>query len=368
MRAKTICARIAAVLCASATLLAAKAPDKTYFVYLVCESADKVAVVKYGKDGARLDHTVHTGVLPTGDISGPHGIVISPDRQFYYVTIAHGRPYGQVLKYRLRDDAVVGQTTLGYFPATIDVSSDGNFVYAVNFNLHGDMVPSSVSVVATDAMVEAARVQTCVMPHGSRLNPEGTLQYSGCMMDDMLVEIDTAHFRVSRYFVLTRGKEAGGNGSPSVHHAMGDATCSPTWAQPSADGSSVFVACNKSDEIVEVDAKQWKLVRRIPAGPGVYNLAVSRDGKLLVATNKRGQSVSIFDVQSGRELMRRPTKRKVPDGVVISPDNQYAFVAVEGIGSEPGTVEVIDLQALDTVATVDVPEQAVGIDFWKSEP
>jgi DNA-binding beta-propeller fold protein YncE len=66
--------------------------------------------------------------------------------------------------------------------------------------------------------------------------------------------------------------------------------------------------------------------------------------------------------------MRRPTKRKVPDGVVISPDNQYAFVAVEGIGSEPGTVEVIDLQALDTVATVDVPEQAVGIDFWKSEP
>jgi hypothetical protein len=29
---------------------------------------------------------------------------------------------------------------------------------------------------------------------------------------------------------------------------------------------------------------------------------------------------------------------------------------------------VIDLQSLKTVATVDVPEQAVGIDFWKTEP
>jgi hypothetical protein len=31
-------------------------------------------------------------------------------------------------------------------------------------------------------------------------------------------------------------------------------------------------------------------------------------------------------------------------------------------------VEVIDLDALKTVATVDVPEQAAGIDFWKTEP
>ena len=347
----------------------AGSPSKKYFVYLVCESADKIAVVEYGPDGVKLDRAFHTGPLPTGDINGPHGIIMSPDRQFYYVTLGHGRPYGQLLKYRVKDDAVVGQVTLGFFPATVDVTPDGNFVYAVNFNLHGDMVPSSVSAVATDAMVEAARVQTCVMPHGSRINPAGTRQYSGCMMDDMLVEIDTSRFRVSRHFVLTAGKEVGMPGPPAAHpHGMAQITCSPTWAQPSADGKAVFVACNKGDEIVEVDATNWKLARRIAAGPGVYNLAVSKDGRLLVATNKRGQSVSVFDSKTGRELARLATKRKVPDGVVITPDNLYAFVAVEGIGSEPGTVEVIDLQVLKTVATVDVPEQAVGIDFWKSEP
>jgi hypothetical protein len=30
-------------------------------------------------------------------------------------------------------------------------------------------------------------------------------------------------------------------------------------------------------------------------------------------------------------------------------------------------VEIIDLEALKTVATVDVPQQAAGIDFWKAE-
>jgi DNA-binding beta-propeller fold protein YncE len=147
----------------------------------------------------------------------------------------------------------------------------------------------------------------------------------------------------------------------------GDVTCSPTWAQPSVDGSSIFVACNKSSEIVEVDASKWSVVRRIPAGAGVYNLAATKDGRLLIGTNKRDQSVSVFEIKSGRELARIKTKRKVLHGVAVSPDNRYAFVSVEGIGSEPGTVEVIDLEALKTVATVDVAPQAAGIDFWKTE-
>jgi hypothetical protein len=53
---------------------------------------------------------------------------------------------------------------------------------------------------------------------------------------------------------------------------------------------------------------------------------------------------------------------------VVTPDNRYAFISVEGVGAEPGTVEVIDLDAMKTVATLDVGSQAAGIDFWKNEP
>ncbi len=371
---------------------AQRPPEQDYLVYVLSESADRIALVRFGPQGARVERDFGTGSMPT-DIDGPHGVVISPDKQFYYVSLSNGRPNGSVWKYRTTDDAVMGRVPLGSFPATMDLTPDGQFLYVVNFNLHGDMVPSSVSVVATALMTEIARIKTCTMPHGSRINPQGTKQYSACMMDDMLVEVDTATLKVSRHFLLTKGREMGMMGAPNAvapgtamsgstggathqKHDMGghgleppkpgDVSCSPTWAQPSIDGASVYVACNKSSEIVEVDAKSWKTRRRIAARPGVYNLAVTKDNRL-IATNKRDQSVSIYDLKTGNELARLPTKRKVLHGAVVSPDNRYAFISVEGIGSEPGTVEIIDLEALKTIATVDVGGEAAGIDFLRME-
>src|SRR5580765_386851 len=89
-------------------------PDKDYLVYVVSESADKIARIRFGPKGARVDHDLQTGDMPV-DIDGPHGLVVSPDRQFYYVSIAHGRPFGLVWKYSTKDDRVIGKTTLGYF-------------------------------------------------------------------------------------------------------------------------------------------------------------------------------------------------------------------------------------------------------------
>jgi DNA-binding beta-propeller fold protein YncE len=364
-------------------------PDQDYLVYVVSESSDEITLVRFGPKGARVDQKLGTGVMPS-DIDGPHGVAISRDKEFYYVSLAHGAPFGSVWKYSAKNNAVLGKVTLGMFPATMDVSPDGQFLYVVNFNLHGDMVPSSVSVVSTELMTELRRITTCAMPHGSRFNPQGTKHYSVCMMDDMLVEIDTASLKVSRYFVVTKGREMGMTGAPKAEPVMnmpgmkmggtkdtgghgmdapkaGDLSCSPTWAQPSADGSKIYVACNKSSEIVEIDAATWKMTRRIQTGPGVYNLAVTKDGRL-IGTNKRGPSVSILDLKTGKELARIPTQRRVVHGAVVSPDDRYAFISVEGIGSEPGTVEVIDLQTLKAVASVDVGQQAGGIDFLRVEP
>jgi len=374
-----------------------------YFVKLVCESADKIATVRFDGTLAKIVATADTRILQS-DISGPHGIAFSPDKKTYFVSIGHGRPFGFAVKYSANDDREIGQLQLGMFPATADVSPDGNFVYIVNFNLHGDPVPSSVSVVDANMLQEVARISTCVMPHGSRVSRNGLHQYSACMMDDELVDVDAERMKVARTFRVTKGSEQGfagvmprgDNGLSSAQNhdpvkhdeilrdtmdraaadhtghvamnmAMNANACLPTWAQPSVDGKRIWVACNKSNEIVEVDAEKWTLVRRIPAGNGVYNLGVSPDGKYLIATNKRDASASIFDAASGEELARLKTKRKVVHGVVVSPDSRYAFVTVEGIGSEPGTVEIVDLVARKTVATVDTPEQAAGIDFWKVE-
>ncbi len=351
---------------ASAASASSQALAQDYLVYVVCESADKVVLLRFGPRGLQKEHETHIGLMPM-DINGPHGIAVSPDQQYVYVAVGHGQPDGSVWKLKTGSDQVVKYAPLGLFPATTDISKDGEFVYVANANFHGDMVPSSISVVATEAMVEVKRITTCTMPHGSRLSPDGTKHYSACMMDDMLAEIDTQKFEVSRHFMLGVGKEMGAQGPPPGPMKMSDLTCVPTWAQPSNDGSQVYVACNKSNDIVVVDVASWKMTRRFPAGNGVYNLAMTKDGRL-IATNKRGQSVSIFDPQTGKELAKLPTKRKIVHGAVVTPDNRYAFISVEGVGAEPGTVEVIDLATMKTVATIDLPPQAAGIDFWKTEP
>ena len=379
------------------TLTAQDKPDKDYLVYVLSEAADKISLVRFGPAGARVERELLTGDMPI-DIDGPHGIAVSRDQKSYFVSLAHGRPFGSVWKYSTKDDRVLGRVRLGLFPATMDLNADGSLLYVVNFNLHGDMAPSSVSVVATEPMLEVARIPTCTMPHGSRLNAQGTKHYSACMMDDMLVEIDTQTLKVSRHFLLTKSREQANLGAiklvqqtkpatgPHQHlgtkdkagreqaggHGMeppkpGDNSCAPTWAQPSAAGSSIFVACNQSSEIVEVDAGRWTVIRRMPARAGVYNLAVTRDGTRLLATNKRDQSVTIIDLKSGSELARIPTRRSVLHGVVISPDDRYAFISVEGVGAEPGTVEIVDLSTRKIVATVDVAAGAAGIDFLRTE-
>ncbi|MEP7001444.1 MAG: beta-propeller fold lactonase family protein [bacterium] len=357
-------------------------PDKDYWFYAASEGNDQVALIRFGPSGSHVERVNTVGLMPT-DVDGPHGVALSPDGKFYYVTTAHGTPFGYLWKYATANDSVAGRVMLGNFPATVQVTPDGAFVYVVNFNLHGEMVPSDMSIVAADEMVEVARVQTCVMPHGSRINVQGTKQYSGCMMDDMAVEIDTRTFGVSRYFMLTKGKEMGMMGAPANRakgehagmdmsgHGMeppkaGDVSCSPTWVQPSADGSRIFVACNKSSDIVDIDVASWKMTRRIPTGEGVYNLAVTHDGKYLIGTNKRGKSVSIIDVASGKEAARVPTSRRIASGLAVSSDDRYAFITQEGIGSEPGAVDIIDLRSLTKVATIDVGQQAGGIDFWKT--
>ena len=141
------------------------------------------------------------------------------------------------------------------------------------------------------------------------------------MMDDHVAAIDTRTFEVSRRFsvvtgsemalegyevgevvtgarVITRAAQSGGN---SERMRM-QPTCSPTWAQPTPDGKSVFVACNKGNEILVIDRESWTLERKFPSGPTPYNLGITPDGRVLVASLKSAGQVQFFDAATGESL------------------------------------------------------------------
>jgi DNA-binding beta-propeller fold protein YncE len=191
-------------------------------------------------------------------------------------------------------------------------------------------------------------------------------------MDEMLVEIDVGTGEVHRTFSLARGHEGPaepGRAPAAGHGAPGAEVCSPTWAEPSNDGSRVFVTCSRAGEVLEIDVEGWSLARRIRTGENPYNIGVTPDGRQLLVTlrNRTDPALEVYDLGTGRQVGRVATSTTLAHGVAVTDDSRYAFVTVEGVGAEPGKVDVIDLRALRRVASVEVGQQATGVSAVRSE-
>lgn len=355
-----------------------------YFIYVTAESEDEVSLIKFDGKEATVEKTIPVGEWPA-EIEGPHGITISPDGKYWYLSLAHGNPYGKLYKFETGSDKKVGEATLGLFPASMEESTASGMLFVVNFNLHGDMVPSTLSVVDPKSMTEIKQIPVGIMPHGSRISSDGKWQYSVGMMSGELFETNTLTLETERILNLDTNKpidphhykkkmmmsdEDEMNGMSHMDHGqdhMSHSATKPTWVQPHPDGERAYVAGNGSDYILEIDLEQWKVIDQFKGGKAPYNLDITPDGKKLIVSYKGDGATGIWDLEAKKELARIENTRKVSHGIAISDDGKYAFISVEGIGGEPGTVDVIDLTSLKKVGSANLGKQAGGIAFWKQQ-
>ena len=118
---------------------------------------------------------------------------------------------------------------------------------------------------------------------------------------------------------------------------------------------------------IEVDIDKWDISKRIKTEKGPYNVEISPDGKYMVATLKSVAKTAVWELKSGDLIKTFDNSNSVPHGVAISSDSKYAFISVEGVGGEPGIVDVIDLENQILVDKVEIGKQAGGIAFWKKD-
>ncbi len=333
-------------------LTAVPARGQNYYAYVASESADEVALVRFNADteSATVEETVPVGYIAP-ETEGAHGMTVAPDGEHWFVSIAHGKPYGRVAKYEAGTNAKVDTAHVGMFPATMEVAPSTGLLHVVNFNLHGEPTPGTVSVVDPETMTEMDKVKTGIIPHGSRFAPDGRTHYSVGMMDGTLYEIDALTGQVTR--TLTTGE-----GTPK-----------PTWVDPHPSRPLAYVAHNGADEVAVVNRDDWAVTQRLQTGEGTapYNLEVSPDGTTLVVSYKGTGETGIWNLERGERTARLANTQSVTHGVVVSPDSRYAFVSAEGVGDDPGAVDVFDLRTNERVASVEVGPQAGGIAFWKTD-
>src|SRR5690348_7386326 len=285
--------------------LSAQSPAP-YKVGVVSESGDIVSW--FTPDGPRLiaDRVVPVGLMPT-DPDGPHNIAVSADQKWYYISIAHGTPFGSLWKLDATNDTIAGRAPTGMYPTTIGLTPEGEWALVANSDFYGDRpATNTATLVHVTDMITISDFPACDMPHGSRSNHAGTAIYLTCMHGDQILEFDTGKLAFTRRGMAGPGTPGGTPGATMAGMAgmdrsgrraaaSADSSCQPTYVAVSPDDKSLYIACNHSNMMVVMDVATMTVTRRVPTGAGAYNVDLSPDGKLLVVTNKKGQSVSIID-------------------------------------------------------------------------
>ena len=134
--------------------------------------ATVIALVRFGPRGAKRRARARRRARRRREPAGPARRRAS--RPTASTTTSRPRTacrIGYLWKFSTAADSLEGNVTLGNFPATLQVSPDGYV------RLRRELQPArrdgAVERVRRrdgDEMAEVARIQTCTMPHGSRLN------------------------------------------------------------------------------------------------------------------------------------------------------------------------------------------------------
>lgn len=358
------------------------AQEPRYKVGIVSESGDIVTWLRPQGNGLVVDRVVPVGIMPA-DIDGPHNITMAPDMKSYFVTIAHGVPFGALWRFDARNDSVMGRATVELFPTTIAVTPDGEFAFVANSDFHGDRPRTNVvSIVHVPTMAKITDLPACDMPHGVKVNHAGTFAYVSCMNSDEILEIDTNTFGISRRARIGKGHNmamagmdhaamnhapppSGSSPTPPEQTGILAKECAGTFVSVSPDDKTLYVACNYGNSVQVWDAATLTLIKEIPVGVGAYNVEPSPDGTIGIVTNKKDQSFSILDLKAMTELARIKTTKKIVHGVAFSPDGKTAYVSQESIGSDPGAIDVVDLATRKVVSTIAIPAQPTGLTIFK---
>jgi YVTN family beta-propeller protein len=280
-------------------------------------------------------------------------------------------------------------------PDDLALSPDGARLYVVCGGT------DELAVVDLASRAVAARIPVGRVPRGMAVSPDGARVYVANSWSDTVSEIDTATLRVVR--ILPAGFEPTGIALDGRGEFLYEANRlsndvrvidlhsgrevrrlvagrGASWMAASPDGSRIYVThiypnpgafrASPQSEITEIDTGSRTVVARMRLAnvAGVFHAAISRDGRLGIATQLRpknlvplahvehgwafGHSLALFGEAVGGGVVQMPLDAienffSLPYGVAIATDGSKAYVSASGSNEIPA----IDVRRLLAAAT-----------------
>jgi YVTN family beta-propeller protein len=267
---------------------------------------------------------------------------------------------------------IVGHTPTGEGPHEVAASSDGKLAFVGNYG--GKTPGSTISVIDLAGQTEIRRVDLGVLrrPHGmffadgrvyftAEVNKIiGRYDPTGNQVDWLLgTGQNTTHMVIvnkdgSKLFTANIGSDSigiiervGANGWNETVVPVGKG---PEGIDVSPDGAQIWTAHSRDGGVSIVDIAGKKVIQTLQLGTKRSNrLKFTPDGKLVLISDLDGGDLVVLDVSSKREIKRMKLGRS-PEGILVAPDGERAYVAVNG----DNYVAVIDLKTLAVTGRISM--------------
>jgi YVTN family beta-propeller protein len=114
-------------------------------------------------------------------------------------------------------------------------------------------------------------------------------------------------------------------------------------------GQRLFVA--RATRVEVVDTRSGKLVATIRNTDGVHGIALAEDLKRGYTSNGKGNSVTVFNLDTLETIREAPIPGKNPDAIIYDQKTKHVFT----FNGRSNDVTVLDANSLAVVATVAAP-------------
>jgi YVTN family beta-propeller protein len=203
-----------------------------------------------------------------------------------------------------------------------------------------DPDPALERITHPSKLPEAADGPRYKTPVNLALSPQGNELYVACEASNEVIVVDAREKR--------KVAEIPVGGQPN------DVTFAP-------DGRTAYVSNRLDDSVSVIDVATRRVVRTVPVGDEPHGLLTDRSGRHLYVLNTAAESISVIDTSTFEEVKRLSASRnpwslsRSPDGTRILVTNNLARFG-ELRAPSVSEVTVIDVELAEVEERVEVPQ------------
>ena len=125
------------------------------------------------------------------------------------------------------------------------------------------------------------------------------------------------------------------------------------WDYIALDSSARRLFVSRSTRVDVVATDSGKIVGSIPGTNGVHGIALAEDLKRGYTSNGKGDSITVFDLDSLKIIQEVKIPAHNPDAILYEPQGKHIFT----FNGKSKDVTVLDAAQLTVIATLPVPDK-----------